>query len=367
MGNRGFVFTEATREKLKLRMAITGVTGGGKTWTAIALATYLLGGTLRDPSMVKRLAVIDTERGTARRYARGRPFYFSHLELKSFEPEAFVDAIRAAHDQGFDAIVIDSLSHEWAGTGGALEQVDKAAKNGNTFVAWGSVTPRHNAVIDAIMGSPVHVIATMRAKMAHEQGVDEKGKKVVKKLGLAAVQREGIEYEFDVIMDMDLSNCGTITKSRCSDLNGRDFREPGQDLADIIGAWLEDGEDAEALPEPLPPVRNAPARPAAPKPDAAIVDPLLLRLKGADNEAIRAVWDEADAAEGITPTGRAFVRAAAIGQWTAIAETIAHCDGIAKLIKEQGFPAAAERRLLDALNVKAKSLPGEDGGEPADE
>ena len=99
-------------------------------------------------------------------------------------------------------------------------------------------------------------------------------------------------------------------------------------------------------PEPEPPARNAPARPVAPKPDASIVDPLLLRLKGADNDAIRAVWDEADAAEGITPNGRAFVRAAAITQWTAIAGSLADCDGIARIIKEQGFPAAAERRLL---------------------
>lgn len=118
--------------------------------------------------------------------------------------------------------------------------------------------------------------------------------------------------------------------------------------------------------DPEPPARNAQARPAAkPAPDASIVDPLLVRLKGADNAMIRAVWDDADAAADITPKGRAVVRAAAITQWTAIAETIAHCDGIAKLIKEQGFPAAAERRMLDALNSKARTLPDE-GDDPDD-
>jgi len=132
---------------------------------------------------------------------------------------------------------------------------------------------------------------------------------------------------------------------------------------------VDDDDDGNAAmgvhPDPEPPARNAPARPAAPKPDASIVDPLLLRLRGADNNAIRAVWDEADAAEGITPTGRAFVRAAAITQWTAIAGSLADCDGIARIIKEQGFPAAAERRMLDALNSKARTLPDE-GDDPDD-
>jgi hypothetical protein len=240
------VFTEATREQLKLRMALTGVTGGGKTYTALSLITYLLGGDVRDPSMARRIALLDTERGSASRYANGRPFHFFRAEPTSFEPEMFVAAIRAAERAGFEGLIIDSFSHEWIGTGGALEQVDRAAKNGNTFVAWGSVTPRHNAVIDAIMSSPLHIIATMRAKMAHEQTVDGNGKKVVRKLGLAAQQRDGIEYEFDIIGDMDITNELTITKSRCSDLNGKFFKLPGRELAAIINAWLDDGEPRTA-------------------------------------------------------------------------------------------------------------------------
>jgi hypothetical protein len=245
------VFTEATREQLKLRLALTGVTGGGKTYTALALMTYLLGGELRDPKMARRIAVLDTERGSASRYAKGRPFHFFHNRPTSFEPEMFVAAIRAAERAGFEGLIIDSLSHEWIGTGGALEQVDRAAKNGNTFVAWGSVTPRHNAVIDAIMGSSMHIIATMRAKMAHEQTTDKNGKKVVNKLGLAAMQRDGIEYEFDIIGDMAIDNELTITKSRCEDLTGKFFKLPGRELADIMSAWLADGE---VTPPPVPPV-----------------------------------------------------------------------------------------------------------------
>lgn len=244
MASYDFTFTEAQREKLLLRLALTGVTGGGKTWTALALATYMLGGDKRDPSMTRKIAVIDSERGSAEIYGKGKPWHFSHLKLKSFEPEAYVAAIKAAERQGFEVIIIDSLSHEWAGTGGALEQVDRGAKNGNTFVAWGSVTPRHNAVIDTIMGSSCHVIATMRAKMAHEQTIDDKGKKVVKKLGLAPVQREGIEYEFTIVADMDIENTMTVVKARMEGLLGRVIRLPGRDLADEIMAWLDDGEAA---------------------------------------------------------------------------------------------------------------------------
>ncbi len=200
--------------------------------------------------MFKRVAVIDTERGSSRRYAKGRPFHFSVLELKTFEPETYVDAIKAAERAGFEVLVIDSLSHEWIGTGGALEQVDRNAKGGNTFVAWGKVTPRHNAVIDAIMGSSMHIIATMRSKMAHEQTVKD-GKKVVEKLGLAPQQRDGIEFEFDVVGDLDLDNALTITKSRCIELNSKVYRHPGIDLAEILANWLDDGEAPNGLREEI--------------------------------------------------------------------------------------------------------------------
>jgi len=116
---------------------------------------------------------------------------------------------------------------------------------------------------------------------------------------------------------------------------------------------------------PEPDSDPPPRRPVAPEPDADIVTPLLARLKGADNAMIRAVWSDADAADGITPKGRNVVRAAAIKQWTELAANRADCDGIARLIKEQGFPAAAERRMLDALNSKARTLPDE-GDDPDD-
>ena len=230
-----FTFEEATREKLNLRLALMGVSGAGKTYTSLAIATMLLGADRPSRDLVKRIAVIDSERGSARKYGDGRPFYFSTLNLSSFAPETYVAAINAAAKAGFEAVIIDSLSHEWAGTDGALEQVDRNAVKGNTYVAWGKITPRHNAVIDALMTAPMHVIATLRSKQAYEQDTDENGKKIVRKLGLQPVQREGIEFEFDVVVSMDLDNSLTVVKSRCADKDGRqsppDVHPLGKSLA----------------------------------------------------------------------------------------------------------------------------------------
>jgi len=265
----GFVFTPATREQLLLRLALVGVSGAGKTYSAIGLATYLIArlyGIEPGPAMQREIAVIDTERGSSRRYAAGKPWHFSVLGLESFSPEKYIAAVRAAEDQGFRAIVIDSLSHEWAGTDGLLEQKDRAG-GANSFAAWGKLTPRHNALIEAIVGSKAHVIATMRAKQFYEQGVDADGKKAVKALGMGAVQREGIEYEFDIVLDIDLDNAASVRKSRCVELAGRAIRQPGKALAEELGRWLLDGEATAAEPQPEEPRKPARAQPPR-RPDA---------------------------------------------------------------------------------------------------
>lgn len=357
-----FLFTEATRENALLRMAITGVTGGGKTYTAIGLATYLLGGTERDPSMKKRIAVIDSERGSAALYAKGRPWHFSHLRLERFEPETYVRAIKAAEEQGFEVIVIDSLSHEWAGTGGALEQVDKSAKNGNTFVAWGGVTKRHNAVIDAIMGSSVHVIATMRSKMAYEQS-EKNGKKTVEKLGLAVVQRDGIEYEFSIVGDMDLNNTMTINKTRASVLQGRTYMQPGRELAGEIRAWLFDNDDVVGgnAPQAKGPTFREPAaeppmgkRPQQPPPPSMMADALIHRLQNAESgatlDALRAEI------KGIADDHKPRVIAALMTRRIGLALTPAMLDEIEGKITPAAFGADACADLLALVKARRVDL-----------
>ncbi len=227
------LFRKATKTQSRARVALVGPSGSGKTWTALTIAQEL----------GARVAVIDTERGSASKYADH--FAFDVAELDSYEPDRFRQTIYEAGAAGYDVIVIDSLSHAWSGTGGALEQVDKAAarsKSKNSFAAWREVTPQHNAMVEAIMGSPAHVIVTMRSKTAYEIQEDTRGRKAPVKIGLAPVQRDGVEYEFDIVCDIDHEHQLVVTKSRCHALADAVIRKPGPELGQQISEWLSDGE-----------------------------------------------------------------------------------------------------------------------------
>lgn len=243
-----FTFTKATKQQAKARIALTGPAGAGKTWTALKLATAL----------GQRVAVIDTEHGSASKYAD--VFGFDALSLDDTHPNNYVQAIRAAQDAGYDVVVIDSATHEWSGTRGCLALVDHAAqgKGGNNWAAWSTVTPLHNAFIEAIHRADMHVIATFRSKMDYIQTEDQRGKKVIQKVGMAAITREGAEYEFDVVGEMDLAHVMTITKTRCSALADTVIPHPGDELAATLRAWLGQGE----APKPKPVA--APTKPVTP-------------------------------------------------------------------------------------------------------
>jgi hypothetical protein len=226
-------FKKATKQQAKLRAALIGISGSGKTYTALQIATGLS----------DKIGVIDTERGSASKYAD--EFSFDVLELTSYSPQNYIDAIHEAEAAGFEVLVIDSLSHAWMGKDGALELVDKVAKrtqSSNTFGAWREVTPLHNALVDAILGARLHVIVTMRAKTEYVQEKDERtGKTTIRKVGLAPVQRDGLEYEFDVVGDMDADNNLIVSKTRCKPLRGGVYHQPGAEFASILKDWLTDG------------------------------------------------------------------------------------------------------------------------------
>jgi hypothetical protein len=230
----GFSFQRATVHQARLRLALIGPAGSGKTYSALNVAQHL----------GSKVAVIDTERGSASKYAG--LFGFDVLELTSFAPQTYVQAIQAADAAGYDVLVIDSLSHAWMGKDGALEMVDRAAKrsqSGNSFGAWRDVTPHHNAMIDAILACRAHVVATLRAKTDYVQERDEKtGRTVIRKVGLAPVQREGLDFEFDVCGDLDQEHNLVITKSRCPALADAVIPKPGKELAEQLRAWLGQGE-----------------------------------------------------------------------------------------------------------------------------
>lgn len=259
-------FKRAHKAQSNLRMAISGLSGTGKTYTSLVIAQELAG---------ENVAVIDSERGSAAKYSD--LFTFDSLVLDTFSPEQYIEAIKAAVAGGYHALVIDSLSHAWNGKGGLLEIVEAIAKRsyqGNSFRAWAEATPLQNRLIDAITSAPLHIIATMRAKAQYAVETNERGKATPKKVGIEAVQREGMEYEFDIYGHMTLENELIIEKSRAPELSGQVIRKPGADLAQAIERWLAgDGTTpaptiAPAAPTPPTPVHElhpAPTKSASPK------------------------------------------------------------------------------------------------------
>jgi len=225
------MFKPAVKSESKLRLALVGPSGSGKTYSALAIASAL----------GQKVAVVDTERGSASKYAD--LFTFDVMTPESFEPEVVVKAAKEAAAAGYDVLVVDSLSHFWMGEGGALDQVDRVAKRSrteNSFAAWKDVTPRQNAMVGALVGAALHVVVTMRTKtewVIEQQQRGDRTINVPKKVGLAPVQRAGLEYEFDLVADMDEATM-VVSKSRCPALAGKVIREPGADVAEILRAWL---------------------------------------------------------------------------------------------------------------------------------
>lgn len=208
-------FRKATVKNRKFRAAIMGTAGSGKSLTSLILASTL----------GRRIALIDTEHGSAEMYAN--TFDFDTLNLSDYHPQRYIEAIKEAGKEGYEVVIIDSLSHAWSGKGGALELVDAAtARNkGSSFGAWRDVTPLQNQLVDAIIGCPSHVICTLRSKTDY-QVETEGGKTRVRKVGLAPVQRDGMEYEFDFLAEMDADHRMIVTKSRIPALADKVVTKP---------------------------------------------------------------------------------------------------------------------------------------------
>ncbi len=248
------MFKKAEKRQAKLRLALAGVSGAGKTYSALVLAKALGG----------KVALIDSERGSAALYADR--FDFDSTDLTDHGIDKYRQAIAAAATAGYGVLIVDSLSHEWAGRGGALEEVDrKKDSNMNSFTAWNGVTQRHQGLLDDLLRFPGHVIVTMRKKneyVLEEQVKNGRKIQVPKKVGMAVVQRDGIEYEFTVMIGLELGGIALVEKSRCSALQDMSETLRRDDLP-AVGAmlkqWLESGAPALVAapvqsPVPSPPV-----------------------------------------------------------------------------------------------------------------
>lgn len=225
---------KAQKNKSKLRLALVGPSGTGKTWSSLKIAK----------GIGDKILVGDTESGSAELYADSIGFDYDVAPISApYTPSKYIEVIDLAEANGYDIVILDSLTHAWAGEGGLLDQQgSKADSTGNSWTAWRTVTPQHNALVERLLNAKLHVIVTMRAKTEYVQEKDDKGKTVVKKVGLAPIQRDGLEYEFTTVLDINYNHQISASKDRTS-LFENIVEKPSEKTGQRLKEWLESGKE----------------------------------------------------------------------------------------------------------------------------
>jgi len=332
-------FQKAQRQRVKLKLAITGPAGSGKTTAALTLARGL--------TNHGRIAVIDTENRSASLYAD--LFDFDVLDLEPpFEDRKFSEGIQTSVEAGYDAVIIDSGSHFWEAVLDYKDKLDK--RGGNSFTNWSEATRRFRGVLDAVLQSPIHVLVCLRSKMDHVLEKDEKsGRQVVKKVGMAPVMRDGVEYEFTVVLDLDMSHQAASSKDRTRLFDGRIFEiteATGRSLRD----WL-DGGGTDTGSQPIGSAEQSsepdPGPPTSPQPLAT----------AGQVEQITTYWATLKKDGNAKPAALAFAGAPTAQDWPELTEGQA-----AKLIAElqrqmNGLAASKQVAAPEAPWVDPKVAP----------
>lgn len=243
------MFTKAERKRAKAKIAVVGASGSGKTMSSILIARGLVGNG-------KKIAMIDTEQGSGELYSHLTEYDVARINAP-FAPNKLIDAIHEAEDAKYDVLIIDSLSPFWSGSGGLLEIKTSVEQRGkNSFTAWADVTPIYNSMMEAIITSPIHIVATMRTKtewvVAPSKG---EGLKVTK-VGTAPVQRDGAEYEFTLVFTLDQAHSASASKDRTGLFDTLVFK-PSNKTGEKIREWLESGAELKPeVPEQTPPAKE---------------------------------------------------------------------------------------------------------------
>jgi hypothetical protein len=226
----------AKRSQAKIKMAILGPAGSGKTMGALQIAYGICGDW-------GKIAVIDTENYSASLYAHLGGYSVLNIGAP-FTPEKYSDAINLCAGAGMEVIIIDSISHEWEGAGGILDI--HAGMAGNSFTNWGKLTPRHNAFIQTIIQTNAHIIATIRSKQDYVLN-EKNGKHVPEKVGLKGVSREGTDYEMTLVLDLDIKHNATASKDRTGLFMDKPEFKLSPEIGRVILNWCQQGDITEEL------------------------------------------------------------------------------------------------------------------------
>ena len=222
---------KATKKKSKLRIILEGASGSGKTFSALKMAKPF-----------GKIVLIDTEKGSASLYSDH--FDFDVLELSPpYSPEEYIKAIKECENAGYDVIIIDSLTHEWSGSGGCLELANKL---GGYPKGWQKVTPMHDQFIEAILQSKCHIISTCRSKQAY--AMDEVTKKVTKQ-GLEPQQRDGLDYEMTTCFVLNQAHIAEANKDRTNMFDGKAYTLD-EKIGQMFIDWLNSGSEPKPPEQP---------------------------------------------------------------------------------------------------------------------
>lgn len=222
---------KSNRKQARIRLAMQGPSGSGKTYSSLLLAY----GICKDWS---RIAVIDTENHSADLYSHLGDYNVLTLSAP-FTPERYIEAIDKCENAGMDVIIIDSISHEWEGEGGILEIHSNMV--GNSFTNWSKLTPRHNNLVQRILSSGKHIIATVRSKQEYVLS-DKNGKSVPEKVGMKGVQRDGLEYDFTIVFELDINHNAICTKDRTQLFSNKASIKINELTGESIMKWCKEAE-----------------------------------------------------------------------------------------------------------------------------
>lgn len=234
------MFNKATRKGSHIKLAITGPSGAGKTYSALRLARGL--------SPDGKIALVDTENESASLYATDFNFDVTNVEAP-FEINKLVNPTKHALQQDYDVLIIDSASHFWDGVLEYKHSLDK--RGGNSFVNWNTANEHYKLMLRAILFSKIHVIVCMRSKMEYILQENDKGKQVPKKVGMAPIMRDGVEYEFTTVFDLDMAHQAQASKDRTQMFSDKIFQITEQTGAQFR-KWLSSDESDKTIQKELP-------------------------------------------------------------------------------------------------------------------
>ena len=220
---------KASRKKAKIKMGLQGPSGSGKTMSSLLIGLGIC-------CDWKKIAVIDTENQSADLYAHLGAYNVLSLSAP-FTPEKYIQAIDVCIKSEMEVIIIDSESQLW----GYLLDFHSSLQ-GNSFTNWSKVNLRYYEFVQKMLQCPAHIISNIRTKQDYVLN-EKNGRMIPEKVGLKAIQRPEMEYEYTLVFDLDMKNHATASKDRSGLFFGKPEHKLSVETGKLIKDWCNSGED----------------------------------------------------------------------------------------------------------------------------